>query len=907
VKTQPKTPKEPFSLPPAMKAVRAKCPRACGLCGAITDKGAPTCAAGYSLSKSGEKCFYCNKDGVTCTANTGAGPCGQKLCDAKVYTLGGTKGAHQGANATTCKTSCTGVTADKVFAADQVNASVAATLCNYAFSGSNTGFNGVSSQVVAKQQKGKYVTYYNEPGCIWPHGITDQYECALAVTDMWDKRPKNGSKSKLPTHSRGCYVQDTSVKEESATQGFKFAINQGIDSSDPERWSDSRSKRNATGCDLSKRNCQCPMGFNVPNGSDPGICIRNDVPKGEGGDVQAGQWCKLTANVKQGTRFKTLLTQGKCSVIASRAECSAHAALLGKTLEPAGVPQTRQLGDIAVPAAGGQGTAQSESAAGGKGTAQSESAAATTSPATSSPEPNPKGCFLSMTDQKMRYSPDTDGSCTSTNKCSCSLMCTHGQFGNLKGVARRRRTSFTLNSICRKPGVPYQFNSCPKLEGFTAQISSGILEGALLIRTIEHATDLCSTCVKACIDTHCSAIKYTRRTIYDTALKHFNEKPMNGSCTIYQGDATGLVTVKPSTDWRHIVIWRKHTLPPTIAPSSPPSPSHLAPKGASVCDYGKPVVHGDCMNAAIRAVPPTLERKNPMQLRMHSAHNGIPSGCSLYSPYNLTAVFKKGYQMWDPQFNSRRFSMNDGNYSLVCTNENRFTTKPTFHPTSVTPTNTPTSHPSIGPSVAPTNTWAPTPYPSHSPTKAPTPVPSFSPTAFPTSNDLNPKQLAIHRERASKTQAQVTAKKAKHNAIHKRVDDIKKEKNAKKRSIAMKSQAAVDKKRVALTHDMRKLSHFKEVCKNSTLPENELKNALKEVRLPPAAIASALHKVGILRSIRNAMLKLKRMEQFNSAHSMFALKQVGVQLFDATKEIQEKSVKEEVPQKLELSKQIVPT
>ena len=149
-------------------------------------------------------------------------------------------------------------------------------------------------------------------------------------------------------------------------------------------------------------------------------------------------------------------------------------------------------------------------------------------------------------------------------------------------------------------------------------------------------------------------------------------------------------------------------------------------------------------------------------------------------------------------------------------------------------------------------------------------------------------------------------KKAKQNAIHKRVDDIRKEKNAKKQSISMKLQAAVDKKRVALTHDMRKLSHFKQACKNSTLPENELKDALKELRLPAAAIASALHKVAILRSIRNAMLKLKRMEQFNSANSMFALKQVGVQLFDATKEIQEKSTKE-VPHELELSKQIVPT
>lgn len=469
--------------------------------------------------------------------------------------------------------------------------------------------------------------------------------------------------------------------------------------------------------------------------------------------------------------------------------------------------------------------------------------------------------------------------------------------------------------------MPYKFNSCPNFNDFKAQISYGLLESASVIRTIENATDLCSTCVKACIETHCAAIKYTRRTIYDTALKHFHEKAIDGeslvtvpnadrfvnpgSCTIYAGDATGLVTVKPSTDWRHVVIWRRHGAP-TIAPSAPPTPSHLAPKGSSVCDYGKPVGHGSCLNAALSTAPPMLPRKNPMHLRMHSTHNGIPGGCSLYSPYNLTAVYPKGYQMWDPQFNSRMFSINDGNYSLVCTNENRFTTKPTFYPTSVEPTMAPTGTPSIEPSFAPTNTKAPTYAPSQSPTKAPTPAPTGTPTAFPTSNDLNPKKLAIHRERASKTQAQASVKKAKQNAIHKRVDDIRKEKNAKKQSISMKLQAAVDKKRVALTRDMRKLSHFKEACKNSTLPENELKDALKDVRLPPAAIASALHKVAILRSIRNAMLKLKRMEQFNSANSMFALKQVGVQLFDATKEIQEKSTKE-VPHELELSKQIVPT
>lgn len=338
----------------ALPAVRAKCPRACGLCG-------------------------------------------------------GTKGAHQGANAATCKASCIGVSADKIFAADQVNVSVAATLCNYAFSGSNTGFNGVSSQVVTKQQKGKYVTYYNEPGCIWPLGITDQEECALAVTDMWDERPKSGLKSKLPTHSRGCYVQDTSVTEESAIQGFKFAINQGIDSSDPERWSDSTSKRIATGCDLSKRNCQCPMGFNL---ADPGICIRNDVTKG--GDAQVGQWCKLKSDVKPGTRFKTSLTQGKCSAIASKAECSAFAISIGKTVLDA----------------------------------------------TSSLKTNPKGCFQNMTDQQVWYSPDTDGECALTHRCTCSQLCTHGQFGNLKGVARRRRTSFTLNSICRKPGLSCHTQCC---------------------------------------------------------------------------------------------------------------------------------------------------------------------------------------------------------------------------------------------------------------------------------------------------------------------------------------------------------------------------------------------------------------------------------------------------------------
>lgn len=233
---------------------------------------------------------------------------------------------------------------------------------------------------------------------------------------------------------------------------------------------------------------------------------------------------------------------------------------------------------------------------------------------------------------------------------------------------------------------------------------------------------------------------------------------------------------------------------------------------------------------------------------------------------------------------------------------------PTFLPTTYVPTFAPTLAPSVGPSFAPTNTPAPTYYPSVIPTNSPTVAPSMLPTMFPTPTDLSPAQLALHRERADQAQAKAQAKVDKQQAIHKRVVKIREEKDARKQQLAMNLQAAVDTKRSALFKDMQTLAHYQKSCKfkNMTLPEEELKVALERVRLPPAAIAAALHKVAILRSVRNAMVKLKAMEQLNTAHSMFALKKAGAQLIDATKEIQEKSAATQ-PSELHMSKNIVPT
>jgi len=186
------------------------------------------------------------------------------------------------------------------------------------------------------------------------------------------------------------------------------------------------------------------------------------------------------------------------------------------------------------------------------------------------------------------------------------------------------------------------------------------------------------------------------------------------------------------------------------------------------------------------------------------------------------------------------------------------------------------------PSVAPTFTQLPS--------YAPSVAPSFSPTFFPTPTSLNQTQLDFHKERASKTQIVASLTNAKQSAIRERVDAITKRKQTAKMKVAMRIQSSLDAKRSALLLLIQKTQHLNEACKdNGILPEAELKLQLHQIRLSPAAVASALHKVAILKSIRNALSKLQNMGRLNGAHSAFAMKKVSENLVSATKEVETKS------------------
>lgn len=336
----------------------------------------------------------------------------------------------------------------------------------------------------------------------------------------------------------------------------------------------------------------------------------------------------------------------------------------------------------------------------------------------------------------------------------------------------------------------------------------------------------------------------------------------------------------------------RKTQAPTHAPTHAPTNTHIAVKGANICDYGAPILEDNCLMAAIRAMPPTKkpERTAPMKLTVTTS-SALPTGCSIYTPFDPhVQAGPNGTQEWDIQFNQQPFSLNDGNYSLVCSALMISTKQPTFAPTSFAPTVGPSDSPTRSPSSSPTMTPSVAPTFTQLPSYTPSVAPSFSPTFFPTPTSLNQTQLDFHKERASKTQIVASLTNAKQSAIRERVDAITKRKQAAKIKVAMRIQSSLDAKRSALLLLIQKTQHLNEACKdNGILPEAELKLQLHQIRLSPAAVASALHKVAILKSIRNALSKLQNMGRLNGAHSAFAMKKVSENLVSATKEVETKS------------------
>ena len=339
----------------------------------------------------------------------------------------------------------------------------------------------------------------------------------------------------------------------------------------------------------------------------------------------------------------------------------------------------------------------------------------------------------------------------------------------------------------------------------------------------------------------------------------------------------------------------RKTRAPSHAPTPSPTNTHIAVQGANLCDYGAQILEENCLMAAIMAMPPTNkhDRTAPMKLTVHTNSSTVPTGCSVYTPSGHKPHVQadpNGPQEWDAQFNQQPFTLNDGNYSLICSALMVSTKQPTFAPTSYAPTHAPSLSPSIGPSFSPTITPGPTSSPSNSPSYAPSLAPTLSPTSFPTSSSISQAQLDFHKERASKTRIATSITKAKQSAIRERVDAIKRQKQTANMKIAISIQSSLDAKRSALLLLIQKTHHMNEACKgNATLPEAELKLELHQIRLSPAAVTSALHKVAILKSIRNALFKLQRMRQLNGAHSVFALKKVSENLVFATKEVETKS------------------
>ena len=129
-----------------------------------------------------------------------------------------------------CAQTCDGVSSEMVYGADQISASIAASFCSYAHKPDLPGYLGLSPDIAAKEDAGKYVVYYNQPGCIWPLAVRGTSECIAAVKDLWSI-PQTGLNYKnLP------YWEQADSAHGCISKKQELYFNKGHGASDSQRW-----------------------------------------------------------------------------------------------------------------------------------------------------------------------------------------------------------------------------------------------------------------------------------------------------------------------------------------------------------------------------------------------------------------------------------------------------------------------------------------------------------------------------------------------------------------------------------------------------------------------------------------------------------------------------------------------
>jgi len=242
----------------------------------------------------------------------------------------------------------------------------------------------------------------------------------------------------------------------------------------------------------------------------------------------------------------------------------------------------------------------------------------------------------------------------------------------------------------------------------------------------------------------------------------------------------------------------------------------------------------------------------------------------------------------DAFYNIHQGGSNAGNWSLVCSQKKETTNKPTKRPTQ-TPTKAPTA-PTGAPSVSPTPspTEAPTP-PTNAPTtRDPTHSPTATPTFAPTDTSLNPDEVAKAVVKMKAAQAKSLERKKELAQKQRVLDQLMRDKNAKKRASNAKVADKVNVLHKQLNQEMEVVKHFGQMCSSSNsghLDATAIRKELEQLQLPPEVQRAAMHKAHIVRSIQSVLLKLRNIYQLTDAHAMYALDKLGPKIISLTKQI----------------------
>jgi hypothetical protein len=288
---------------------------------------------------------------------------------------------------------------------------------------------------------------------------------------------------------------------------------------------------------------------------------------------------------------------------------------------------------------------------------------------------------------------------------------------------------------------------------------------------------------------------------------------------------------------------------------------------------------------AMPLVPAGYRRTKPVSLHVVPFNTaGVPTGCSLFTP--TTDQPRKpldGLEPFDAVFNPTAQSLNDGQYSLVCTD---------VHPTSapsVAPSSSPTAVPSFSPTAVPS--FSPTAVPSFSPTSHPTESPTTgTPTAAPTPTQENPHYIAIAKERATKAAEKAKVVQELHDKTAKKLALIAE--RSKKSTVKFNIVLAKDVKEAEneLEEQMAKVIRLHNMCKdgeNAVIDHAFLMKELHATQLSSEARATALYKAQLVKSLSQYVEKLRTMHDLNYAHGMYAMRKLGTQLMAAAKDIKE--------------------